>query len=298
MWPLSTVSRRSMQRKAVLLPEPLWPMMATTEPFRTVNDTPSSTRVLPKHLEMLSISTMGDMEFPLEAAAQHRQRIAQDEIERGNDHEDDEGLEGGVVDDLTGTGQLDKADGRGQGGVLDDLHHEAHGGRGGDLDGLRQDHVPDPLMPAQSQALGGLSLGAWHRFDATTPDLAQVGRHIDRQRHRRRRQGRHVQAQCGQAEVGQRQQHQERRALDQLDVERHQQARPTWAIGASQCHRKPEQTATDEGQQRQAYGPYQTIEQKAQMRRIEKAHVVLRNRFRDSSEWGAQAATAWESKAG
>src|SRR6476646_9105381 len=100
MRPSLTVSSRSMQRKAVLLPEPFRPMMATTEPLSTLKDTPSSTRVAPKLFEIDSTLTICDMEFPFKAAAPDRQRVAQGEVQRGDEHEGDDGLEGGVVDDL------------------------------------------------------------------------------------------------------------------------------------------------------------------------------------------------------
>ena len=48
--PLSICSSRSMQRSAVLLPEPLAPMIAIISPRATSNETPSSTWFEPKRL--------------------------------------------------------------------------------------------------------------------------------------------------------------------------------------------------------------------------------------------------------
>ena len=48
--PLSIFSSRSMQRSAVLLPEPLAPMIAIISPRATSNETPSSTWFEPKLL--------------------------------------------------------------------------------------------------------------------------------------------------------------------------------------------------------------------------------------------------------
>src|SRR5689334_5727905 len=111
--PSSIVSSRLMQRSAVLLPEPLRPMIATTEPRRTWNDTPSRTSTVPKRLRTAATSTMGDIESPFEAAAPGRQRIAQHEVQRRDEHEDDERAEGRVVDHLSGAHHLDEADRRG-----------------------------------------------------------------------------------------------------------------------------------------------------------------------------------------
>src|SRR6185369_2658942 len=122
MRPSSIVSSRLMQRSAVLFPEPLRPMIATTEPARIWNDTPSSTTAVPKRLRTASTSTMGDIELAFEAAAPGRERIAQREVQRCDQHEDDERAERRVVDHLAGAHQLDEADRRGERGVLDDLH--------------------------------------------------------------------------------------------------------------------------------------------------------------------------------
>ena len=61
--------------------------------------------------------------------AEQRQRPAQHEVDDGDDAEDDERLEGRVVDDLAGARHLGEADDRGERGALDDLHHVADGRR-------------------------------------------------------------------------------------------------------------------------------------------------------------------------
>jgi NADH:ubiquinone oxidoreductase subunit H len=50
MVPLSITSSRSMQRSAVLLPEPLAPMIAIISPLATSNETPFKTWFEPKLL--------------------------------------------------------------------------------------------------------------------------------------------------------------------------------------------------------------------------------------------------------
>src|SRR5688572_31731182 len=112
IWPASMVSSRLMQRRAVLLPEPLRPMIATTDPGRTWNDTPSSTLTVPKRLHTASTSTMGDIKRPFEAAAPGRQRITEREIQGRDQHEDNERAERGVVDHLARAHQFDESDRR------------------------------------------------------------------------------------------------------------------------------------------------------------------------------------------
>src|ERR1700754_957187 len=156
------VSSPFMQRSSVLLPEPLRPMIATIWPCLTSSETPSSTFIGPKYLVTSRTCTISpvagapppfvaalfcDMQSPFENAARDRQRIADREIDRRNDDEDEEGLEGGVVDALAGARQLDETDHRGERGVLHHLHHESDRRRRCDAHRLRQNHI-DILIEA------------------------------------------------------------------------------------------------------------------------------------------------------
>src|SRR5579872_2673614 len=193
MLPACTVSSPAMQRSSVLLPEPLRPTMAATWPRATSKPTPSSTRKGPNSFTTLLIWTIASLGAPLGASAagmgspfqgarRQRQRVAHREVDRGDDGEDDERLEGRVVDDLARARELDEADHRGERGVLDDLHHEADGRRDGELHRLRQHHVGVLLEAVEAKAIGGFPLGARHRLDAAAPDLAQEGRGIEGER--------------------------------------------------------------------------------------------------------------------
>src|SRR5205085_1402345 len=135
MVPAWMASSPAMQRSSVLLPEPLRPTIATVWPRATSKPTPSSTRSAPNALTTISrrtiasaaVESVPDMDLPLERARGQRQRVAQREIDRGDDAEDDERLEGRVVDDLARAREFDETDHRGERGVLDDLDHEADG---------------------------------------------------------------------------------------------------------------------------------------------------------------------------
>src|SRR5476651_2141280 len=160
MVPAWMVSSPAMQRSSVLLPEPLRPTIATVWPRFTSKPTLSSTRNGPNSLTRSATRTTDSlvpsaagMGFPLEVAAGQRQRIAQREVDGGDGAEDGERLEGRVVDDLAGARELDEADDRGQRGVLHDLHHEAHRGRDGDAQRLRQHHVGILLEAVEAPAI-------------------------------------------------------------------------------------------------------------------------------------------------
>src|ERR1700730_6062485 len=107
--PLSIASRPLMQRRSVLLPEPLRPMRATTVARSTASETSLSTLSEPKLLCTADKRTT-DMESPFQLAAQRRQGKADEKIERRYTAEDGERLEGDVVDELAGARQLDEAD--------------------------------------------------------------------------------------------------------------------------------------------------------------------------------------------
>src|ERR1700682_6150986 len=162
MRPPCTVSSPAMQRSRLLLPEPLRPTTATVWPRATSKPTPSRTRNGPNSFTTFSMRTMDSsagMGSPFQRAGG----------DRGEDHER---LEGRVVDDLAGARQLDEADHRGERGVFDDLHHEAHGRRNGDPPRLRQDHIGILLESVEAEAVRSLPLRARHGLDAAAPDLA------------------------------------------------------------------------------------------------------------------------------
>src|SRR4030088_2518072 len=178
-----------MQRSSVLLPDPLRPMMATVWPRATSRLTPSRTRSVPNSLTTLAHRTTAALVAgaacigsPFEETAGQRQRIAHRKIDCGHDAEDDEGLEGRVVDDLAGARELDKADHRSQRRILHDLDHESHSRRNGHSEGLRQYHMDILLEAIEAEAIGGFPLRARHCLDATTPDLTKKGGGIQGQR--------------------------------------------------------------------------------------------------------------------
>src|SRR3546814_258766 len=139
------ISRWSRQRSAVLLPEPLWLMMATTSPLWMSNDTPLRTSLSPNFLCTSCTLTIADIQFPFHGPGPARQRVAQAKIQQADQREDQERLEQRIVDDLAGARQFHESHHGCQRCRFDDLHQKPYGGRQRQLDGLRNNDQPQRL---------------------------------------------------------------------------------------------------------------------------------------------------------
>src|SRR5471032_832616 len=170
--PRSMVSRRSIQRSAVLFPEPLAPITAIISPLATSSDTPLSTWFEPKLLYTSPSLTIADIELFLHRLAPARERITQHEIEDPDQSEHEERLKNRVVDDLARASQFDETNHRSKRRHLDDLHQETHRWRQRKTQRLRNDHEAQGLPARQRQAFGGFPLGLGHGVYATPPDVA------------------------------------------------------------------------------------------------------------------------------
>src|SRR5216684_3648423 len=119
-----------MQRRSVVLPEPLGPITTTTSPGATDSDTSRNTSTAPKRLLMPEISSIGRgsterasmavEDASLKVSAVKCQCIADAKIDRPSSDKD---LERGkrALDDLaTGHGQFPQADDRYQRGRFDE----------------------------------------------------------------------------------------------------------------------------------------------------------------------------------
>src|SRR5438874_3446943 len=207
-----------MQRSNVLLPEPERPMMATTSPLVMSSETPFSTSFWPK-LFLTSRMLTSDIEAAFDFFRPPGQRETQAEIDQRDQRVDQERPKGRVVEHGAGLGQFDEADDRGKRRALDDLHGKTNGRRDRDARGLRQDHVTHLLDVAEREAGGGLPLALRYRLDAAAPDLGQERAGPECQRQRRRRPRRDLDAEQRDAEEKQKELHQERGALEELDID-------------------------------------------------------------------------------
>src|SRR6185312_249253 len=269
--PSLMISRWSMQRSAVLLPDPLWPMMATISPFLTLRSTPFRTWLSPNHLWTFlrrTISVMessgsrrsalvaGDRQLALQLQADPGKRIADDEVQGGGNAEIQERLEGGVVQDLGVVGEFGETDHQGsKRRVLHDLDHESDRWRGGDAQGLWQDDLEHALDAVQSQAFGRFPLVLRNGFDAAAPDLAQEGRRVDGERQDRREHGRRLrEAQDRGAVEAHAHDDQQRRALDEVDVAERTTAQRLAGGDAHERDGQSQRGREDEGQDGQLDG--------------------------------------------
>src|SRR6185312_740892 len=99
-----------MQRRAVLFPEPLCPMMATTWPRSMSNDTPLSTWFSPKLLCTFCKLTTTDIQLPFHGSAPPGQGEAQQKIKPAHQREYQERLKERVVENLARTGEFHESD--------------------------------------------------------------------------------------------------------------------------------------------------------------------------------------------
>ena len=187
-------------------------------PRSTLSETPLSTSTAPKLLWTSSTSTTG-IELPFQAAAAAATADSRSRSRSSATGDEDlEGLEGRVVDQLPGAGQLDEADDRDDRGVLDQLHQEADGRRQRDAHRLRQDDVAVLLRPGAAPATPRPPIAA-----AARPGCSRARSRRDRRWHRstsrpRRRRAAATRSRASTGRNRQEQHHQHRDALDTSDV--------------------------------------------------------------------------------
>src|SRR5260221_6867543 len=267
MTPLSGVSSTLMQRKSVLLPEPLAPMIATTSPASISSVTSCRTWCVPKALEMPFNAKIG-IDAPFEILREQRERPAEDEIERAHDRIDDHRLEGEICHQLAGAGELDEADERGDRRALDELHDEADGRRDRDAHRLRQDDVPELLGEAEGEALGSFPLRSRDRLDRAAPDLAEKGAGVEREGEADRRPGVDLEVEGdGEPIIGDEELHQDRRALEELDVADGKPAQRTDRRGPQDRDHQPHAAPAEQGDQRQQQRPADRLDEKQELGR-------------------------------
>src|SRR6218665_2610416 len=120
-----------------------------------------------------ALSGGGELQLPLYSTRQQRKWPAQGEVDRPDHTEDDQRLEGGVVDDLPGPGDLGEADARGEGRAFEYLHQVANGRGQGDFPSLRQDDEARSRDIIQTQRVGRFPLTFGNSLNTATPDLAE-----------------------------------------------------------------------------------------------------------------------------
>src|SRR5215472_5442857 len=150
-----------MQRKSVVLPEPLGPM--TTSPEATESEMSRSTSSAPKRLRRPVISRIGrstrfgatsmaEEDAPLEVSAIKGKGIADAEINRRRADKDLKRCEC-TLDDLAARHrQLPETDDRHQRGCFDQTDAEADIRRGGKAQRLRQHHDPQYQAAGHAEA--------------------------------------------------------------------------------------------------------------------------------------------------
>src|SRR6185312_15768339 len=166
-------------------------MTTTTSPRATSRLTSSRTCSRPKYLWMWLILTT-ELEPPLRVEGQTRQRVADREVEHGDDPEHLERQERLLHEDLTGPGELDVAHHRDDGGVLHEPDEEPHPRWDHDPQRLGQDDPPHDLEVPHPEAPRGLPLVPPDRLDPGPHDLRHEGAAVDDERGDPRPEHRHL----------------------------------------------------------------------------------------------------------
>src|SRR6266568_3261218 len=125
--PPAGLSRPARMRRIVLLPEPDGPIRPMISPRSSASEMPSRTRLPPYAAAMSASSRCGKP--GLQKRPQARQRIGDEKIQHEQCAEHERRRETLVVENLSGIGELDDADLRGERGVLDEQNEEAEGRR-------------------------------------------------------------------------------------------------------------------------------------------------------------------------
>src|SRR3989337_803298 len=213
-----------MQRRKVVLPEPLGPMMTTASPRATSIETPRSTSSRPKRLWTSTARNMGSAIAPIfyapparasntTPATHERQRpreqrlrplplgdgegtleLRLEKAEDGDEHEIPEGrhrvqlhhLEALRSLYLRRVTQLHDADGERHRGVLEHGYQLVARGRHDHPQRLRQDHSPHRWQVGHPQRLRGVHLARFHGEDPAAHDLRHVRRLVEAESDNRR----------------------------------------------------------------------------------------------------------------
>ncbi|SSM30652.1 Uncharacterised protein [Klebsiella pneumoniae] len=161
---------------------------------------------------------MRGIEFVLQIAAVAGQRIAQNEIAQRHKGKHFKRLISDVGQHRPCLGQLHKADNRCQRRAFDHLYCEPDGRRDGNAQRLRRHHPVQGLAEAQPETARGFPLAFRQRANAAEPDIQQKGAGVERQGDRGGGPRRDVDAEQRHAKECQKQLHQQRRALEQLNI--------------------------------------------------------------------------------
>src|SRR6516162_2366742 len=212
------------------------------------------------------LNAKSGIDAPFEGLRQERKRPTEDEIERRHNRIDDHRLESRVGHQLPSAGELDKADNRGDRGVFDQLDRETYRRWDRDARRLRQYDVPELCGKAEREAFCGLPLRPRNGLDRTAPDLAEESPRIEGEGEQYGGPGIDLEVEeDGEAIIGDKELHQHRRPLEQLDVARGEPLQGPGRGDPQDRDHKADDPAAYEGAERQQQGPGDRLEEKEEL---------------------------------
>jgi hypothetical protein len=214
-------------------------------------DGPTRLRHRPHRLD----AHVADVEPAFEMPAQERQGPADREVDRRHRSEDQDRLEGHGVDLRTGAGEFGEADQRGERGALHDLDHVADRRRQGYADRLGHHHEPERAAKVEAERASGVPLAERHRLDAATPDLGKKGAGGEREGEDRGGPGVDPHPEQVDAEIEQKEQHQDGDGLHELDVARGKIPERPDRRDAHDRDEEAKRPAAEKGRERERDGP-------------------------------------------
>src|SRR5690606_35397025 len=176
-----------MQRRTVLLPEPLGPTTTTTSPRLTSRSTPRTASMRPKYLcrfLMTIISLFMALilaQAPLVPAQQQAEHQRERQVGEGEYQIGLAETEGAARIEARTLCQVVYGKHRNERGILEHGNKIVAQGRRNIADGLRQDNEAHRLGVAHAQRARRLHLSRWYRFDAGAENLGQKSAVNDRQ---------------------------------------------------------------------------------------------------------------------
>src|SRR5258705_8207698 len=181
IWPFWNGSSALTVLISVDLPEPDGPQTTMTSPFSTLVVQSASTWNWPYHLETLSIVIMGmtessadDGDFLLQQLHRVRQRVAEHEIDDGDEQVHFDQPSVALRDLRCGAGEVGRGDHVDERRVLEEDDRLREQDRDHVAERLRKDHEPHRLPVGEPQRIRGIHLAFRDRLDARAHDLAKI----------------------------------------------------------------------------------------------------------------------------
>src|SRR4029079_18917928 len=214
-------SSRLMQRRSVVVPEPLGPITTSASPRFTSVEIDFSTWWSPYHFDTprISISLAGIVHAPFEIAADAGEGEADDEVDERHGAEDLEGREGALDDLLADVGDVREPDDRDQRRALHDHDAGVDERRPCHAHGLREHDIAEDPGGREAHRARRFPLALGNRENSGAEYFGHEGAEVDADHHDAARARLHSHVRIRQRVVHREKQHQERHAAYDVEID-------------------------------------------------------------------------------